>query len=81
MSWHVYILECVDGSLYTGIAIDVSARFALHASGKGAKYTRSHPPKQILATFAHPDRSSATKAEAAIKKLTPAEKRNLAGKT
>ncbi len=80
MSWHVYILECVDGSLYTGIAVDVPARFALHASGKGAKYTRSHPPKQILATFAHPDRSSATKAEMAIKKLSPAEKRRLVGK-
>lgn len=77
MSWYVYILECIDGSLYTGIAIDVAARFELHRSGKGAKYTRSHPPKQILATFAHPDRSSATKAEMAIKKLSPADKRRL----
>jgi putative endonuclease len=80
MSWYVYILECIDGSLYTGIAVDVAARFELHRSGKGAKYTRSHPPRQILATFAHPDRSSATKAEMAIKKLSPAQKRQLTSK-
>jgi putative endonuclease len=77
MNWYVYILECIDGSLYTGIAVDVAARFELHRSGKGARYTRSHPPKRILATFAHPDRSSATKAEMAIKKLNPTQKREL----
>ena len=77
MSWYVYILECVDGSLYTGIAVDVAARYAQHASGKGAKYTRSHPPRQIMITFALPDRSSASKAEAAIRKLSALEKRRL----
>ena len=77
MGWYVYILECIDGSLYTGIAIDVAARFAQHESGKGARYTRAHPPRKILATFAHPDRSSASRAEAAIKKLSPARKRDL----
>jgi len=76
-AWHVYILECEDGSLYTGIAVDVAARFALHCAGKGAKYTRAHPPRRVLASFAHPDRSSATKAEIAIKRLTPAQKRLL----
>lgn len=81
MSWHVYILECLDGSLYTGIAVDVAARYALHCAGKGAKYTRSHPPRRILAVFSHPDRSSATKAEMAIKKLSPAQKRQLVGDT
>lgn len=76
-TWHVYILECEDGSLYTGIAVDVAARFALHCAGKGAKYTRAHPPRRVLASFPHPDRSSATKAELAIKKLAAAQKRRL----
>ncbi len=75
--WYVYLIECEDGSLYTGIAVDVDKRFAQHAAGKGARYTRSHPPRRLLACFAHPDRSSALKAEYAIKKLTAAEKRAL----
>lgn len=74
-SWFVYIIECTDGSLYTGIAIDVAARYAAHAQGKGARYTRSHPPLRLLATEAHPDRSSAARAEYRIKQLTPAKKR------
>ncbi|MEO5559483.1 MAG: GIY-YIG nuclease family protein [Dokdonella sp.] len=77
MSWFVYILECRDGSLYTGIAIDVAKRYALHVAGKGARYTRSHPPARILATFAHPDRSSASRAEYVIKQLTHSAKRSL----
>jgi putative endonuclease len=78
-SWFVYILECRDGSLYTGIAIDVARRYALHAAGRGARYTRSHPPARLLASFEHPDRSSAARAEHAIKRLTAAAKRALAG--
>jgi len=77
VSWFVYILECVDGSLYTGIAVDVEARFAAHLAGKGARYTRSHPPRRVLASFPHPDRSSASKAEAAIKRLRAQAKRAL----
>lgn len=77
MTWFVYILECRDGSLYTGIAVDVARRYALHAAGKGARYTRSHPPARLLATFAHPDRASASRAEYAIKQLTPVAKRAL----
>ncbi len=74
-TWFVYIIECIDGSLYTGIAIDVAARYAAHAQGKGARYTRSHPPLRLLATESHPDRSSAARTEYRIKQLTPAEKR------
>ncbi|MEO7326873.1 MAG: GIY-YIG nuclease family protein [Dokdonella sp.] len=77
MTWFVYILECRDGSLYTGIAIDVARRYALHVAGKGARYTRSHPPARLLATFAHPDRSSASRTEYTIKQLTPSAKRLL----
>jgi putative endonuclease len=77
MSWHVYLLECTDGSIYTGIALDVDARYAAHCRGAGARYTRAHPPLRLLARFAHADRSSALKAEHAIKQLTPAAKRAL----
>lgn len=77
MSWFVYLLECEDGTLYTGIARDVQARFAQHVAGKGAKYTRARPPKRVLASFACADRSAALKREAAIKRLPAAKKRAL----
>lgn len=75
MAWFLYVIECRDGSLYTGIAIDPEARYAAHAAGKGARYTRSHPPVRLVFTEPHPDRSSALKAEHAFKKLPAAEKR------
>lgn len=75
MSWFLYLLECRDGSLYTGIAVDVEKRFAAHASGRGARYTRAHPPKHILMVLPYPDRSSASKAEYALKQLSAAQKR------
>lgn len=77
--WFVYLIECADGSIYTGIAVDVAARYAKHASGKGARYTRSRPPVRLLGTFAYADRSSASKAEHAIRKLDPRAKRALCG--
>jgi putative endonuclease len=77
MAWFVYLLQCRDGSLYTGIAVDVNRRFAQHAAGKGARYTRAHPPQRIVAVIEHPDRGSATRAEAAIKRLSPEQKRAL----
>ena len=76
-AWYVYLLECVDGSLYTGIAVDVARRFELHLAGKGARYTRSHPPLRIVAVIEHADRSSASKAEYRIKQLPVADKREL----
>ena len=79
MSWFLYVIECTDGSLYTGIARDPQARFADHAAGKGAKYTRSHTPVKLLMIEPHPDRSSALKAEYAFKQLTAAEKRSRTG--
>ncbi|HMB56725.1 MAG TPA: GIY-YIG nuclease family protein [Arenimonas sp.] len=75
MAWFVYVIECRDGSLYTGIAVDVEKRYANHVAGKGAKYTRSRPPKQLLAVMACADRSSALKAEYALKQLPVTEKR------
>ena len=76
--WYLYLIECVDGSLYTGIAVDVHKRLALHARGKGARYTRAHPPRRLLGFTPYPDRSSASTAEHAFKKLTPAQKRQYA---
>ena len=75
--WYVYLLECRDGSIYTGIATDVARRHAQHAAGKGARYTRSHPPLRVLGQFEYPDRATASRAEYAIKQLTPAGKRAL----
>jgi putative endonuclease len=73
--WFLYLIECRDGNIYTGIAVDVAARFAAHLKGKGARYTRSHPPKRLLATIEYPDRSSALSAEYAVKQISAAEKR------
>ena len=77
MAWFVYLIECRDGSIYTGIAIDVDARYAAHKDGKGARYTRSHPPRRLLGAIEYPDRSAASKAEYQIKRLSPGEKREL----
>lgn len=79
--WFVYLLECRDGSLYTGITTDVSRRYAQHAAGKGARYTRSRPPVRLLAQFPYPDRSAASRAEHVIKQLTAAQKRALCDST
>lgn len=76
--WYLYLLECQDGSIYTGIALDVAARYLAHANGTGARYTRAHPPRRVLASQSFPDRSSASKAEYRVKQLSPAEKRHLA---
>ncbi|MFZ6845002.1 GIY-YIG nuclease family protein [Undibacterium sp. RuTC16W] len=80
MSWFVYLLECNDGSIYTGIATDVEKRYRAHCMGKGARYTKSHPPTQILAVFEYENRSVASKAEYAIKQLTAQQKRALCQK-
>jgi putative endonuclease len=76
--WFLYLIECVDGSIYTGITVDLAARYAAHQSGSGARYTRSHPPARLLGFEEHPDRSSASQAEYRIKQLTPANKRRYA---
>ncbi|MFZ2500542.1 MAG: DNA alkylation repair protein [Minisyncoccia bacterium] len=72
--YFVYILECEDGSLYTGITTDVERRFLEHKSGIGAHFTRAKKAKCIVYTEESPDRSSASKREAEIKKW-PREKK------
>lgn len=75
-SWWLYLIECANGSIYTGITTDVAARYAKHAAGKGAKYTRANPPLRILTTIQCADHSDALKTEHAIKKMTAAQKRD-----
>ena len=74
-TWSLYLIECRDGSLYTGISTNVDARFTAHFQGKGARYTKAHPPLRLLGTICYPNRSSALKAEYAVKQLSPQEKR------
>jgi len=72
--WHLYLLLCRDGSYYAGITTDLEARFQAHLAGKGARYTRSHPPERILGSRCYPDRASASRAEWEIKRLPKARK-------
>ena len=78
MSYFVYILECCDGSLYTGITTNVAKRLDEHnLSDKGAKYTKARRPVKLLYEESAIDRSSASKREYAIKKLTRIKKLEL----
>jgi predicted GIY-YIG superfamily endonuclease len=72
-AWFVYLLRCADGSLYTGIAKDVTRRCKQHNDGTASRYTRSRRPVQSVYQESHPDRSSALKREAAIKAKTKRE--------
>ena len=74
---YVYILECADGTLYTGWTNDLTARLAAHNSGRGAKYTRGRAPVKLAFSEVFDDRSEALGYEAALKKLTRTEKLNL----
>jgi len=78
VSYFVYILECSDSSLYTGIAKDVTKRLDEHNhSKKGAKYTKSRRPLKLVHVEPHSDRGSALQREFAIKKLTRLQKLKL----
>jgi putative endonuclease len=73
--WFVYILECGPaGSLYTGRTTNVERRFREHASGRGAKYTRSHPPRRVAWSEGGHDASSSGRREAQIKRMSRSEK-------
>ena len=71
------MLRCGDGSLYTGISTDVERRLEVHRSGKGAKYTRSRGPLELVYVEECGDRSAALKRELEIKAKTRAEKLKL----
>ncbi len=87
MAYHLYMLRCADGTLYTGITTDLERRIGEHngvgasgrtltgaSSGAGAKYTRSRRPVELVYARRFKDRSSASIAEAALKKLSREEK-------
>ena len=75
-AWSVYMLRCVDGSLYTGITTDLARRVAEHngEGGPGARYTRSRRPVQLVYVEAVASRAEAARREAAIKRLDRARK-------
>ena len=72
--WVLYMLECKDGSLYTGITDDLNRRLAVHRAGKGAKYTRGRGPLVLRYTEMCEGRSQALCRELAVKALTRMEK-------
>lgn len=72
--WVVYILECKDGSLYTGITDRLPQRLSAHRAGKGAKYTKGRGPLTLRYLEDCEDHSAALKREIAIKQLTKKEK-------
>lgn len=77
MNWYLYILHCGDGTLYTGITTDVEKRLEAHRAGKGAKYTRSRLPLELVYRECCENHSHALKRELAVKKLTRQEKEKL----
>jgi putative endonuclease len=74
MAWYVYIVECSDGTLYTGISNNVVKRIGEHNSGIGSKYTRGRRPVKLLARWHCADKSQASKMEHRIKGLTREDK-------
>ena len=74
MPHYAYLARCADDSLYVGTCVDLAAREALHNAGKGAKYTRSRLPVTFVYHEEHPTLSDVRKREAALKKLSRAEK-------
>jgi putative endonuclease len=77
MPWTVYILECADGRLYTGVTTDINRRIMEHRSGKGARFTRAFGVKKIVYTEHCVDRGVAQVRESAIKKLSRMKKLSL----
>lgn len=76
--WYVYLLECANGKLYTGITPDLNERFRKHSVGKGAMFTRLNRPERMIAAKPCENRSEATRLERLIKGLTPSQKRFMA---
>jgi len=75
--WYVYIVECKDGSLYTGVSLDIERRMLEHANGKGARYTRIRKFKKLLYYEIHSSKSEALSRERQIKGWRREKKQNL----
>ena len=74
---YCYIVECADGTYYTGWAVDPQKRAEVHNKGRGAKYTKMRLPVKLVYVEEQPDRSTALKRERAIKKMTRKKKQEL----
>ncbi len=74
---YCYIVECADGTYYTGWTIDPEKRLAIHNKGRGARYTRARLPVKLVYVEEQSDQRSAMKRERAIKKMTREEKKKL----
>ena len=77
MTAYVYIVRCADGTLYTGWTNDPEHRIAMHNAGKGAKYTKSRLPVELVRLEEYNSKEEAMKREAALKKLSRKEKLEL----
>jgi putative endonuclease len=77
MSFYCYIVECADGTYYTGWTVDPQKRVAMHNRGRGACYTRMRGPVRLVYVEELPDRKSAMKREIAIKRMPRARKGKL----
>ena len=74
---YCYIVECADGTYYTGWAVDPERRVAVHNKGRGARYTRMRLPVKLVYVEPQPDRTTAMKREIAIKRMDRARKMRL----
>lgn len=79
MPYYVYIILCIDGTFYTGYTKNVDERAKLHVNGRGARYTKMHPPKEVAYVETFLSRSDAMRREKAIKKLSHRQKADLIG--
>ena len=80
MSCYCYIVECADGTFYTGWTTDPQRRVDVHNKGQGARYTRMRRPVKLVYLEPQPDKVSALKRERAIKMMTRAKKQKLIGR-
>ncbi|WP_224333171.1 GIY-YIG nuclease family protein [Haloprofundus halobius] len=74
---YVYVVECADGSYYTGYTTDVQRRVAEHDAGDGAKYTRGRTPVELVHSESYPSKSAAMRREYEIKQLSRRQKERL----
>jgi putative endonuclease len=77
LPFYVYIVLCIDGTFYTGYTKNVEERAKLHVNGRGARYTKSHPPEKVAYVETFTSRSEAMRRERAVKKLSHQQKQEL----
>ena len=75
--WFCYVLECADGTFYTGITNSIDRRLSMHNRGRASRYTRGRRPVRLIYAEPHRDRSSASRREVEVKKMPRVKKRRL----